>query len=231
MKAALQYVLFKKLPKESRIVETEMGTFDLRKGTTDFQFVNWTYEKEIKNYIKLIIDHIGLFVDVGACIGEYSIWLASKGIKCVTIEPVNHAAIETNLSLNLGAEEHITLYKCAVGKENRRVGFTILEGVTSSSYMSPEEGNIECKRLDDILHSHLEDITKMVLIKLDIEGMEIEALEGAVKSICRLSKLQIIYEHTSCGDRNIRAILEKYGEFVFMDLDGVNTLAIKKQPF
>jgi len=31
-----------------------------------------------------------LFIDIGACIGEYAIWMANKPLPTVAIEPVNY---------------------------------------------------------------------------------------------------------------------------------------------
>jgi len=228
---SLKYVLFKNLPKENKVVKTAMGTFCLRKNTTDFQFVNWTYEKEIKDYLKTIKNEIGLFVDIGACIGEYSIWLGNEGITCVAIEPVNFPAILTNLSFNPKAINKVSLYNYAVGAERKMVSFNVLEGVTSSSHISNEEiGEIECWPLDNLLYQEMVDPKKITFIKLDVEGMEIEALKGAVDFIVKTPNLQIVYEYCSVGDNNIRDLLNQYAKFEYCDLDGVNTLAIKKQP-
>jgi len=55
IKDSMNYVLFKKLPKTDRLVTTEMGSFMLRRSTTDFQFVNFSYEKEVKSYLGSIV--------------------------------------------------------------------------------------------------------------------------------------------------------------------------------
>jgi FkbM family methyltransferase len=228
---SLNYLFFKKLPTEDRVVETEMGFFKLRCFTNDFQFVNWTYEKKIKNYLEENHKKIGLFIDVGACIGEYCIWLGNKGIQCIAIEPVNYDAIEENIIYNTVAEKNVFIVPVAVGKENKNVAFNKLDGVTSSSHINPKkEGNIPCHKLDDIIDLSKIRPDKITFIKLDVEGMELEALAGATSIIAETPNLQIVYEHTSLGDRNIRDFLDKWGKFYYEEIDDVNTLAIKKQP-
>jgi FkbM family methyltransferase len=231
VKDSLNYLFFKRLPNRDRKVETEMGYFLLRSYTNDFQFVNWTYERKIKDHLEEIKDRIGLFIDVGACIGEYCIWLGNYGIQCLAIEPINNDAIEDNLRYNSVAEKNIIILPVAVGKENKNVAFNRLEGVTSSSHIDPNKnGNIPCYKLDELVKPILINPTKITFIKLDVEGAEMDALEGAVSLITNVRNLQIVYEHTSVGDREIRSFLDKWAEFSYTDLDGVNTLAIKKQP-
>lgn len=226
---SFRYVLLKKLPARSRIIETKLGRFHLREHTTDFQFVNFTYENEIRRYLLHICSRIGLFIDVGSCIGEYAVWLGCKGVRCIAIEPVNYDAIEENIRLNNGCGGNVEVLKCAVGKETASVSFNVLEGVTSSSFMNREAqtGNIACRRLDDLIDLSTIDDSRITCIKLDVEGMELDALEGASALLTGIRNLQIIYEYTSHKDEVIREMLNRYGTFTYTDLDHVNTLAVK----
>jgi FkbM family methyltransferase len=226
--AAFQFVLFKKLPAKDRVATTRMGTFQFRKGTTDFQFANFSYEIAIKKHLMQVVGEMGLFIDIGACIGEYDIWLAKQGVRAIAIEPVNHRAIFENIALNKVADK-IQVVNCAVGSENKKVSFNVLEHVTGSSSLNKEEsgGNIDCRRLDDIIDISAIDQDKLTVIKLDIEGYEIEALKGAERLIKGVNKLHLIYEYTFSGEQAIRKVLDSYATFKYTDLDGVNMLAEK----
>lgn len=227
--AAFNFVLFKKLPAKHRIATTPMGTFRFRKGTTDFQFANFSYEIAVKKHLLQVVNDIGLFIDIGACIGEYDIWLAKHGVRSIAIEPINHEAIFENIALNKVAADKIQVLKCAVGSENRKVSFHTHEVVTGSSHLNKNEsgGDIDCRRLDEIIDIGSIDQDKLTVIKLDIEGSEIDALKGAEKLIKGIKKLQIIYEYTFSGEEAIRNMLESYAHFTYTDLDGVNMLAVK----
>jgi len=228
---SIKYVMFKSLPKHSRIIETGMGKFLIRPNTTDFQFVNFTYEKEIKDHLLCNINEIGTFIDIGACIGEYCIWLSKNGVQTYAFEPVNYLAIEHNYDLNkANFKGSMAIFPFALGKETRRLSFNVLEGVTSSSYadLDVEDGEIECRVFDELFDVKFVDKTKITFIKLDVEGMELDVLEGAKEFIKSTPNLQIAYEYTSVGDDKIRNFLRSIGKFAFFDLDGVNTLAIKQ---
>jgi methyltransferase, FkbM family len=176
-----------------------------------------------------VVSDMGLFIDVGACIGEYDIWLAQQGVRAIAIEPVNHEAIFENMALNKVAAERIQVLNCAAGSENKKVSFDVLENVTGSSAVNNEAsgGDIDCRRLDDIIDLSTIDQEKLTVIKLDIEGYETEALKGAEKLIRGIHKLHLIYEYTFSGKEAIREVLDSYGQFTYTDLDGVNMLAVK----
>jgi hypothetical protein len=100
--ASFRYVVSRKSHKSDRIIRTSIGTFFCRKNTNDFQFANYAYEWNVKKYI---LDHhhdYSVFIDGGACIGEYCIMLANNGMRCYAFEPVkeNYAVLTKNLELN-----------------------------------------------------------------------------------------------------------------------------------
>ena len=65
-------------------------------------------------------------------------------------------------------------------------------------------------------------------MKLDVEGMEPEAIRGAKILISTYKDLRIIYEHFLEDDyRNDKSLLE-ISDFSFENLDTVNRLATKK---
>lgn len=104
----------------------------MRPNTTDFQFVNYTYEKAVKIYIEQQLPAVHHFIDIGACIGEYCVWLAGKGIPCTAFEPVNYLGAEENIRLNnVGAK--VDLHRCGLGSQKAKVYFNALTTVTGSS--------------------------------------------------------------------------------------------------
>lgn len=231
---SFKYVAFQKLPKKERRVTTKMGNFLLRPQTTDFQFVNMTYEQKIKKFIEDNIESIGSFIDIGACIGEYCIWIAQKGIKTMAIEPVNFKAINRNIIINQLDPEKIIVVPCAAGEYETMGDFNVEFEVTGSSYMTLERegtGDTRIRPLDNILTDlHFKpSVTKYTLIKIDVEGYEIKALKGAKNLIKNVKNLAIIYEHTTCTEKAIQETLNQMGNFEYTYLDDVNTLAIKRQ--
>jgi len=229
LSASLRYVFTHKLPGEDYQTNSRMGNFHIRKHTTDFQFINYAYERKVKEYIRDHIDTFDVFIDAGACIGEYCVWLAKMGKQCVAIEPVNAAAVQKNVALN-DVGDKVQVFACGLGSKKERVTFHIPSGLPSSSYMDRDAGgepNADIERLDDLYASfHLPEQTR-ILMKLDVEGMEPEVIAGAGNFIRRFPNLSFIYEHFEEDNyRNDKALLA-IADFRFQDIDKVNRLAVR----
>lgn len=230
LSASLKYVLINKLPAEDFVTESPMGKFYIRKNTNDFQFINTTYERSVKEYLIKHMSSFDVFIDVGACIGEYDIWLARQGKRCIAIEPVNYRALLSNIRLN-NQEDKIDVYRCGLGSRKEKVYFNILDDVTSSSHIdrsAPEKlPNVQIERLDDLAPQFNIRESDRVIIKLDVEGMETEVIEGAAAFFRKCRNVQVIYEHFCQGDDPVNKLLSQIASFKFVDLDPVNRLAIK----
>lgn len=67
-----------------------------------------------------------------------------------------------------------------------------------------------------------------IILKLDVEGMEVEAIQGAKIFIENTPNLRVIYEHfPSDGYRNDKA-LQSILKFEIAGIDKVNRIASKK---
>lgn len=229
--ASIRYVFSHKLPTKEYRAHSGMGKYLIRKHTTDFQFINYAYEKEIKDFLNKNINEFDVFIDLGACIGEYSIWLAKKGKRCIAVEPVNWDTLVKNIELN-GLTDKIKVYKCGVGSKKEKVYFNIPYGVTSSSHLqrdSLNEPNVEIDLLDNIISIENIDENSRILVKMDVEGMEPDAIAGSNSFLKKYKNIQIIYEHFPEDNfRNDKALLE-IADFDFDNIDNVNRIATKKQ--
>ena len=122
----------------------------------------------------------GMVVDVGANLGYFSLMAAALGRRVVAFEPMqrNVARFASSIARNPGFAERITLYQNAVAHESGRS--VALRATHSSNYGNGQvvrdgDGDRAATvRLDDILAS-----LPIALIKLDVEGMEFSALDGA----------------------------------------------------
>lgn len=230
LSASLKYVLTSKLPEKDFVAESPLGKFYIRRNTNDFQFINCTYERSIKDYLVKHMASFDVFIDVGACIGEYDIWLANQGKKCIAIEPVNYRALQSNIMLNK-LEGAIKVYKCGLGSKKEKVYFNILDDVTSSSHIdrssAGKEPNVQIERLDDLVSQFNIRESDSVLIKLDVEGMETDVIEGAAAFLRKCRSVRIIYEHFWKDEDPVNQLLSRIASFRFIDLDEVNRLAVK----
>ncbi|HUX84417.1 MAG TPA: FkbM family methyltransferase [Chitinophagaceae bacterium] len=225
---SFQWVIRNKLPRKDYQLTSKMGRFIARKQTTDFQFPNFAYESEVKKYIKNNLNSFDLFIDVGACMGEYCIWLANSGKEVIAFEPISFSALENNAELN-NIKDKIVIFPVGCGRKSEKVNFNIPSSLISSSHIdrkTKEGKSVEIVTLDQYLGYIPQD--KKILLKLDVEGMECEVIEGGKNFISQHNNIQIIYEHFKSDNfRNDNALLQ-CGDFSFENLDEVNRLAIKK---
>lgn len=233
IKDSFKYVLFKTPPTTDRLVKSRMGTFWCRGNTNDFQYVNYAYERHVKEYIAREIKHYDVFIDVGACMGEYCIWLAQQDVRCIAFEPVpaNFSALQKNVELNR-LQHRICTFPVGLGSVQEEVYFDIKAVLTSASGIDRTytgvEKNVKIERLDDLLPQLKIKKEQGVMMKLDVEGMEVDVLTGAESFIRNTKKLTLIMEKTFTGEDPIRKYLSSLGNFIFEDVDEVNLAAIKQ---
>jgi FkbM family methyltransferase len=227
--ASLKFIFFHRPTNKSWLSHSRLGKFKVRANTTDFQFINYTYEKAVKKYIEQLPD-IYHFIDIGACIGEYCVWLAGKGISSTAFEPVNYLGAEENIRIN-NAESKVTLYRCGLGSQKSKVYFNVLATVTGSSSIDRErndgEGNIDIDTLDNVMADFAPSPNDLVVMKLDVEGMEKEVIEGAKLFLRRVKNLHVIFEKFPESGSEIEDALGKHARFKSFRIDEANAVAIK----
>lgn len=109
-------------------------------------------------------------------------WVGEKG-KVVTFEPLpgNGDIIEKNINLN--SLTNVTLERKAVGSEN---GSVYINTLSNSSVIKSEKGiKVELTCLDDYIHLN------PTFLKIDVEGFEIQVLQGSKKILATYPKLAI----------------------------------------
>lgn len=149
------------------------------------------HEWTLVNIAKALLPQDGVFLDVGAHVGLYSLELASKARVVLAWEANSETAarLEANAELN-GLTEKIWIYDLAAWDKIEVLGMLDPHGKIAggSSLCEPlEEGKeyvavTEGSPLDDLLTS-MPDWVHVDLIKIDVEGAERRVLAGARKLI------------------------------------------------
>jgi FkbM family methyltransferase len=229
---SVMYVLFRKSHKSDRIIRTSVGKFFCRKNTNDFQFANYAYEWGVKKYL---LDHCReytVFIDGGACIGDYSILLSRFGLKCYAFEPIeqNFNVMQKNFELN-NLSGKITALKLGLGAENVQKYFIFNPVNTGASSCTTDQGKANCRAdirtFDSLLPELQIDPDERILFKLDIESMEIEAIRGAASFIRNYPNITFVLEDKHTGQDPIQQALSDIATFEFGIVDNFNIFAKK----
>lgn len=152
---------------------------------------NYRYEPELHHLFARLTDVDYSFIDCGANLGYWSVLVAGSqyGPKpTTTIEPVayNHQVVSENLSIN--KLDHVTLHQRAISKQSGEiVKMVFVENDFSNTAASISESS-GGSQYEEVTTMTLHELivaqsNKQIVVKLDIEGQEIPALESAADVI------------------------------------------------
>ena len=134
------------------------------------------YEQKMLNYIHQHY-HGGTFIDGGACIGNHTLWFAAFCAgQVIAVEPVsrNITHLKRNLTLS-NLEDKVTVLEVALGNHPSHGSMKAI-GRFHGQYALTNGNDVTITTLDEVAKEAKYPIS---LIKLDIEGSELAALEGA----------------------------------------------------
>lgn len=164
------------------------------KGVELSLYETGTYEKGILSVIKKKINPEGIFVDVGANIGLMSIFVSHNfpkaQIHSFEAHPITHQILLDNIRLN--GCKNIQTHQIALGSSKGEVelydNWEVNRGGASFKVKKGNQGGhiVASDLLDNILN------VAVSLIKIDVEGAELEVLLGAKELIKNSSPALII---------------------------------------
>jgi FkbM family methyltransferase len=230
--ASISYVINHTSHKKDRIIKTSVGSFFCRKNTNDFQFANYAYEWSVKKYVLDHSNEYSVFIDGGACVGEYCILLSNRNLRCFAFEPVKDTfdVLVKNLELN-NLSSKVMAFPYGLGDENKQVKFVYDTVNTGASHLATGANQGDCTaeiRTFDSLLGELElSPADHILFKLDVEGMEPQALQGASDFIRRYPHITFVMEDKHSGEDSIKSTLNKIASFEYGIVDDFNIFAHK----
>jgi len=132
----------------------------------------------------------GIFIDIGAHIGKYSIFLSKYFSKIIAIEPDknNFNLLSKNIRINK-LEDKIFLLNIAILDKEKFVWFFEYEDSVKSSIKKSkietliEKYKVRSISLDELVERLGIDVEKIRLIKIDVEGAEFEVIKGAIRTL------------------------------------------------
>jgi len=152
-------------------------------------------------FLDSVMDSGMVFVDVGANEGLYSVFAAKRAETVLSIEPSSREFERLRANLELNNLTNVRARKLALSNQSGEAVLHVSgyehEGQNTLgefSYLGVElsyKERVPLKRLDDLIEE--EGLKKIDIIKLDIEGAEFLALEGAPKTL-RTSRPLLLLE-------------------------------------
>jgi FkbM family methyltransferase len=136
----------------------------------------------------------GLFIDVGANVGTYTIWAAELGAQVIAIEPAadTFRLLQENIALN---GYPVTAVQAAAGDRCGTARFT--QGLDAGNSLSPRGPVVtELVTVDSLIGDR-----RVAGMKIDVEGFEIDVLRGAARALAdqRIGLIQVEWNQLSAS--------------------------------
>jgi len=203
------------------------------------------YEAEFLCALNQLISQEGAIVDIGANIGNHTVYFAKstkRKIIAFEPEPLNHLCLLANIALNNIASQ-VRTYEIALGKNDESIKLTMaIEGnhgsFTRINSDTPIDRPFEIsdalttKTLDTALQEYHHN-DAIALLKIDVEGMELDVLKGGIQTI-KANKPIIACEcSTESQLKKVESLLEQLGyanvrmmnatpTFIFVNMDNIH---------
>jgi FkbM family methyltransferase len=146
------------------------------------QMLDGTFEPDETRWLSGALRTADVFVDIGANIGYYTCLAKAAGVHVVAIEPLSRNLTVLCKNLSANAWHDVEVFPVGVGQTSRIVE---LYGDTTGASLVPGWAGAPVHNTELIALSTLDVLVgarfagKRVVVKIDIEGAELDALRGA----------------------------------------------------
>jgi FkbM family methyltransferase len=194
---------------------TGVGRFALRAGTDDVLHVMTSREPYVRRAIEARLPKGGTFVDAGANIGFYSV-LAARLVgpegRVVAFEMMPDTAAILRRHVALNAPDRIEIVENAISDRNGATVTATVEpgkhGQASIIASASPDGRVAIEVATITLDTALAGAGRIDVLKMDLEGAEYLALQGAAEVLGRTSS--VVFESND-NDRRVFDLLESHG--------------------
>lgn len=186
------------------------------------------HELTVSEILYRIIEPRNIFIDIGANIG-YMTSIAVKKMKgkgkifCFEPHPVIFKKLEQNI-FNWKSNTIIELFN--IGLSDRKKLATLNEtnnfstnmgtaSISDSTFYTINANKIQCQidKLDNIIEA--KTINEAIIIKIDIEGHELNAIKGMENLLTSKNVKHIIFEDHNKYPSDVSSLLENYEYKIF----------------
>jgi len=195
-----------------------------------------TYEENEVITMQTLLGPTAVVVDIGANIGYYSLMAAVKATtgQVYSFEPVTKSFQQLNRNISLNKFSSIHTFQVAISDTNGHTTIYVsaddnsgMSGMKTAENFSGESETVQCLTLDEAVIQY--NLPKIDLIKIDVEGAEINVLQG-MQQIRAKQKPVILIEASKATLAMYNERIESIYEILYADqyrsyrVTGINIL-------
>jgi FkbM family methyltransferase len=183
------------------MINNKNGIFKCRKGSCDIQIVAEGFERNLTRHLMKI--RSGIFVDIGANVGRYTISVARQmgdrgKVIAIEADPKNYETLLENIKLN----KLDNVYAVDVACWDKEEDIKFASG-SIGSIVKKENPSTKTQIQDNMITVHgntLDNILKGLsvavvdIVKIDVEGAEKEVLLGMQDIMAKSNNIEILFE-------------------------------------
>jgi FkbM family methyltransferase len=170
----------------------------------------WRYEEKPSSLLRCLLRVLGrgVYVDVGAYVGFYTVLVAKHCWRVIAFEPnpINLILLRYNIAFH-GVGDRVVVVDKAAGDVHGYARFSISSSPSESSFTKYLRNelrllniDVEVVTIDSILESlDVKDFDNLV-VKVDVEGFGLSVLKGALKTIRELRQFILFEVHRTFDD-------------------------------
>ncbi len=188
--------------------------FNLRDLGVGAQIMQGTFDPEIEQLLTASVTPGAVCLDIGANLGFYSVVMARAGGRVHAFEAFayNHSLLERNVAEN-GVEDRVRAHLVGCGAhagvgrvcgDPRTINLGSMYVLVDPDAELPEgheAAEIPLARVDDLVR----DTERVDLVKIDVEGAELDVLQGMPRILGR-DRPRVIFEVNSKSLRENRGV-------------------------
>jgi FkbM family methyltransferase len=147
-----------------------------------------SWEPHITRYLKRNLTSDDVFVDVGANLGFFTVLCAPLVSRVIAFEPVSLSHRYCKANVNLNGLTNVDLFQCGLWIEDTTVNIkadpsSLMAASISRDGSAFDVESIRCVSLDSMIARGEASVPSIAIMKMDIEGAELFALEGMKVSL------------------------------------------------
>lgn len=219
------------------IIKNKTGVFYVRPFNDSFTISADYFEEDLRKWVGLPSDK-NLFLDIGSNIGRYALIAKNnfsyKKVVCIEANPVTFEILNKNIKLN-NIENDVKCLSVAVGDYEGKIKFqsdsshlgggkVMLTDDSETGWDNVVEVNV--KTVDSILQNENISHSDISFIKMDVEGYEINALNGMRETLAGVSNGTFLMLEISDDNTSLVGWLSEIG-FVLSEKQNNDYLFIK----